>query len=85
MGLVCILLLLVIGIIVPMVSFGIFEINKRTFKPDYLLALKRFKRSEQTMGAENDDSMKDRRRSVKALIKVMNHINKEIIDADRMR
>jgi len=26
-------------------SFSIFEINRRTLKPDYLLALKRFKRS----------------------------------------
>jgi hypothetical protein len=66
-------------------SFSIFEINRRTLKPDYALALKRFKRSAERAEGEDEDDTKDCRRSVKALVKVMNHINKEIIDADNMR
>lgn len=45
--------------------------------PDFNLALKRFKRSaDRAEDDKEEDDTKDCRRSVKALIKVIHHINK---------
>lgn len=64
-------------------SFTIFEINKLTNKPDFRLALKRFRRSADRGEDDDDDKNMNVRRTPKALFKAINHINNEIIDSDR--
>lgn len=67
-------------------SFAIFEINRRTNEPDYALALKRYRRS--TNRSEEDeekDEGSDLPRSRRGLHLSMQHIQKEIIDADSVR
>ena len=63
-------------------SFSIFEINKKTNKPDIRLTLKRFRRSADRE-EENDDENMNVRRSVAGLWKAMSHVNNEIIDSDK--
>lgn len=66
-------------------SFSIFELNKKTYLPDAELALKKFQRSANRADDDNDVAENEAvyiPRSKGGLIKTMEHIKAEILDAD---
>lgn len=54
-------------------------------KPDYSLALKRFRRSADRAEEGVQEDTRDLRRSIKALANAIDHIDREILDADQMK